>query len=463
MTDAPNHTTPQSLEAEEAVLGAMLISGVAVEVAEQLGMRPDHFYRQSHQTIFTAIREIAARGVKVDELVLVNDLKHRRCLTEVGGHAAILSLVERVPAVANVRAYAQEVLDQATLRRLVETGHAIATLGYEHPADPSELVSQAAEMAADLDAPSGAQVEWVDMDDLLAPLYDTWTERAKNGGGFVGTSTGFVDVDRRIGGLKGGNLVVVAGRPGMGKSSWAMNVAEHIAIVEGQHVAVYNFEMDPEDLASRMMSSLAKVDGKRLTNTAPLDDDWQPLSDAMTRVRERAPGRLKFSPAASLTPVQIRSRTRRLKRKLERKAMNLGLVVIDYIGLMDAGKRLESREKEIAYISREMKAMARELDVPVLLLSQLNRGVESRPNKRPMLSDLRESGAVEQDADVVILLYREDYYAGEQTPDNLRGIAEAIVAKNRNGEPGTVFLAWLDKYTRFATLAANANPRRTAA
>lgn len=474
-SDGITHLPPQSLEAEEAILGGMLISTFAIERAEDVRLRAEHFYRPSHRLLFNTILEQHATNGEVDELTIVNVLKAKHAgtkpekvrdaegnyvtqqvpvsaLERVGGAAAVMTLAERCPAVANARSYAQEVVDQAVLRSLVETGHEIARLGYEHPDVPDQLVGQAAELVSNLDAPS-AEREFVAMDELLGGLYDTWTERAENGGKIVGLSTGLDRLDSRLGGLQPGKVYVVAGRPAMGKSAFAMNIAEHAAIEEGKHVAVFNFEMDPLDLTARMVSSVAKVDGHRLTNTAPKDTDWEYLVAAITRIQERAPGRLLMSPASQLTPAQIRTRMRRLKRRLERESKELGLVVIDYLQLMSLGKRTDNREGEVSAMSREIKAMAMELQVPVLLLSQLNRGVELRADKRPMLSDLRESGAIEQDADVVMLLFRPEYYFGDETPPEQLGKAEVIVAKHRRGKPGSVWLGFLDKYTRFVNFA----------
>jgi replicative DNA helicase len=449
--DQPAHMVPQNIEAEEAILGSMLRSTFGVEVAEQMGLKAEHFYRPSHRTLFNVIMELAVAGT-VDELTVVNQLKQQRVLGEVGGAANVMSLSERCPAVANSRAYAQEVLDQAVLRRLVETGNAISVLGYEHPDTPEALVSQAGELVATVDAP-GAEREFVPMDDLLDGLYAEWMKRADEGGGIVGNRTGLTQLDAKLGGLQPGKVYVIAGRPGMGKSAFAMNIAEHVAIIEQQHVAVFNFEMDPADLTARMVSSIAKVNGHRLTNTAPKEDDWEHIVAAMRRIQTKAPGRLLLSPSSQLTPFQIRTRTRRLKRRLEREGGELGLVVLDYLQLMHLGKRSDNREQEVSAMSREVKAMAMELQVPVLLLSQLNRGVEMRADKRPMLSDLRESGSVEQDADVVMLLFRPEYYFGDETPSDKLGKAEVIVAKHRRGKPGSVWLAFIDKYTRFATLS----------
>lgn len=458
--DQPSHLPPQSLEAEEALLGAMLISTFALEIVNDLRITSSMFYRPSHRTIFETIIDLAERG-SVDSLTVINRLKANNHLGSVGGPVAVMTLDERCPAVANARAYAEEVRDQYLLRRLVEQGHAIAKLGYEHPGDPRELVSQAAELAAGIDAGGSAGEDFIAADDLFADMYAEWEERVANGGKIVGIPTGLIDLDRKIGGLQGGRMILIAGRPGMGKSALAMNIAEHVAIVEGKHVAVFNFEMDPTDLTSRIISSQAKVDGSRLTNTAPVPEDWQHISDAMTRIRQQAPGRLLLSHDVTITPAQMRSRVRRLKRRLEAQSKELGLVVIDYVGQMESGRKAENRQQEITYISRQIKSMALELDVPVMPLSQLNRAVENRNPPRPMLSDLRESGSLEQDADVVILLYRAEYYQGDETPPELLGTAEAIVAKQRRGKPGSVYLGFLDKYTKFVTL--DHNPRRTAA
>jgi replicative DNA helicase len=454
--DAPAHLPPQSLEAEEAILGAMLLSQSAVEIAMDLRLRERDFYRPSHRTIFRIILELAERDA-VDELTVINELKHQNVLGEVGGAAAVMTLAERVPAVSNARAYAQEVIDQATLRGLVETGHEIARLGYEHPEPPDRLIDMAGGIVGDL-SHSRSGGDFIDASELLGPIYDELTERAESGEVATGLMTGFHDFDARTGGLRPGNLVIVAGRPGMGKTSWAMNVAENIVIDPDSEggVAIFSLEMTPQDLMTRMMCSVAKVNQQRIRNGIPEEHDWPHLVDAVGKLMHR--DRLFISEARELTPMTLRAQCRRLARQLKDKG-GLQLIVIDYIGLMDGGRRGDdgsNRTNEITYISRQLKSLALELELPIIALSQLNRSVENRQPPRPNLSDLRDSGAIEQDADMVLFLYRPDYYMKDETPVEWQGKAELIVAKHRNGQPGSAILGFLGPYTKFVSLTPDA-------
>ncbi len=441
-----SHLTPQNLEAEEAVLGAMIMNARAVETVDDVGLRTGDFYRPSHRIIFDAIRELASRDT-VDELTVVNELRRTGQLEQVGGPVTIISLAERVPSVANVRAYAEEVLAQATLRGLVEAGHEIARLGYEHPDDPTRLVDQAGVLVSDL-AQQRETADFVDAADLLGPLYDELTVRAEQGGGSKGLQTGFTDFDRLVGGFQAGNLVIVAARPAMGKTSWVLNMAEHVAIREQKPVAIFSLEMAADDLVTRMMCSVAKVNQKRIRQDVPHDSDWPLLVDAVGKLMQ-ARGRLRIDQSSTLTPMELRTKVRRLHNQLKGEG-GLGCVIIDYLQLMEAGKRLDSRQVEVSYISRQLKALALELQIPIIALSQLSRNSEMRNDKRPMLSDLRESGAIEQDADIVLFLHRPEYY--DRDNPEVQGKAEVIVAKHRNGEVGSVWLGFLAKYTKFVNL-----------
>ncbi|MCW2926145.1 MAG: primary replicative helicase [Thermoleophilia bacterium] len=451
--DAPSHMPPQSVEAEEAILGAMLMSQSAIEIAMDMRLRERDFYRTSHRTIFRVILQLAERDA-VDELTVINELKHQNVLQDAGGSAAIMTLAERVPAVANARAYAQEVINQATLRALVESGHEIARLGYEHPEEPDKLVDQAGGIVSDL-AHARSAGDFLDAAQLLGPIYDELAERAEKGEVANGLMTGFFDFDKRTGGLRPGNLVIVAGRPGMGKTSWAMNVAENIVTETDQEggIAIFSLEMTPQDLMTRMMCSVAKVNQQRVRNGIPEEQDWPHLVSAVGKLNQ--PDRLFISEARELTPMTLRAQCRRLARQLKDKG-GLRLVIIDYIGLMDGGRRGDdgsNRTNEITYISRQLKSLALELELPIIALSQLNRSVENRQPPRPNLSDLRDSGAIEQDADMVLFLYRPEYYSKEETPVEWQAKAELIVAKHRNGQPGSAVFGFLGPYTKFVNLA----------
>lgn len=446
------HLPPQNLDAEEAILGAMMMSTAAIEAAADLKLREKDFYRPSHRILYRTILELADRD-SVDELTVVNALRHSNELAEVGGSAAIMSLVERVPAVANARAYAQEVVAQSVLRGLVETGHEIARLGYEHPEDPERLVDMAGMLVGDLSAQRSSG-DFIDASSLLGPIYDELAERAETGATAKGLLTGFHDFDQRTGGLQPGNLVIVAGRPGMGKTSWAMNIAENVVIdTDEGGVAIFSLEMEPKDLMTRMLSSVAKVDSKRLRSEVPNEQDWPHLIDAVGKLMK--PDRLFIADTRELTPMTLRASCRRLHQQLRDKG-GLKLVVIDYIGLMEGGRRFEGRTQEISYITRQLKSLALELEVPIIALSQLNRAVESRPDKRPLMSDLRESGSIEQDADMIIFLYRPEYYMKDETPPEWQGKAELMLAKFRAGQPGSSIVGFLGKYTKFVNLTMDA-------
>lgn len=440
------HLTPQNLEAEEAVLGAMIMNRRAVEIVDDVRLRTHDFYRPSHRMLFDVIRELASRDM-VDELTVINELRRTGQLEQVGGPVAVVSLAERVPSAANVRAYAEEVLAQSTLRGLVDTGHEIARLGYEHPDDPPTLVDQAGVLLSEL-AQQRESADFIDASELLGPLYDELTERAENGGKSKGLPTGYVDFDRLVGGFQPGNLVIIAARPAMGKTSWALNIAEHVALHEKRPVAIFSLEMSADDLVTRMMCSVARVDQKRIRQDMPLDSDWPLLVEAVGKLSQAA-GRLPIDQSSSLTPMELRTKVRRLHNQLKSEG-GLGCVVIDYLQLMDGGKRFDSRQVEVSYISRQLKALALELEIPIIALSQLSRQSENRVDKRPMLSDLRESGAIEQDADIVVFLHRPEYY--DRDNPEVQGKAEIIVAKHRNGEVGSVWLGFLAKYTKFVNL-----------
>ncbi|MCW2949101.1 MAG: primary replicative helicase [Thermoleophilia bacterium] len=452
-SDMPSHLPPQNLEAEEAILGAMLLSMSAIETATDVRLKERDFYRASHRTIYRVILELADRD-SVDELTVINELKHQNVLSEVGGSAAVMSLAERVPAVANARAYALEVISQATLRALVETGHEIARLGYEHPEEAERLVDMAGSLVGDLTQNRTAG-DFIDASELLGPIYDELTERAEKGLSASGLATGFHDFDRRTGGLQPGNLVIVAGRPGMGKTAWAMNVAENIVIDGEGGVAMFSLEMEPKDLMVRMMGSVAKVDQQRIRVGIPHEQDWPHLVEAVGKLMQ--PDRLLIADTRELTPMTLRAHCRRLAQQLKHKG-GLQLIIIDYLQLMEGGRKGDAanRTQEVSYISRQLKSLALELSVPIVALSQLSRQVEARPDKRPLLSDLRESGSIEQDADLVLFLYRPEYYTKDETPPEWQGKAELIVSKHRNGQPGSSILGFLGRYTKFVNLTQEA-------
>lgn len=443
--DAPVHLPPQDLASEEAILGAMLMSPRAIEVATDLRLREADFYRPNHRLIFRTILEL--EGQAVDELTVVNELKRRSRLTEAGGAPAIYSLAERTPSVANARAYVLAVIEQATLRSLVETGHEIARLGYEHPEEPTRLIDEAGQLVGDL-SQRRETGDFIDGSTLLGPIYDELTARVESGT-TSGLPSGFVDLDSRTGGFKPGQLIIVAARPGVGKTAWAMNVAEHLVLNDEGAVAVFNLEMEPRDLLTRVLCSVAKVDQKRVRNDVPLEEDWPHLVDAVGRLMQ--PDRLFIADTRDLTPMALRAKCRRLHTQLRHQG-GLKLIIVDYLQLMESGRRDENRNQAVSYISRQLKSLALELGVPIMALSQLNRGAERETGGRPQISHLRDSGSLEQDADIVLLLYRPEVALRDETPVELQGKAELIIAKHRNGEMGTIHLGFLGHYTKFTSL-----------
>jgi replicative DNA helicase len=459
---------PQNLEAEQALLGAMMMRRAAIEVASDLGMQATDFYRPAHQLIYTAIVELDRTTGRVDELLTVNKLKattvrHRvergangeqqripvTALEEVGGAAVVMTLSERVPSIANARAYAVEVRDQAMLRRLVEAGHEIARLGYEHPDQPDVLVQRAGVLADELaQASSPQEAGFTTLADELGPMYDQLGELHAGGGAIVGLPTGFPELDQRWGGCQDSRLMVVAGRPGMGKSAFGSQIAEHVALNEDADVAIFNLEMGIDQQVRRSTARIGDIDLHRITSGRPTEQDLTDVWNTIGRVYESAK-RVHMDKSSELTSTQIRQRARRLDRRLRREGRRLRMVVIDYLQLVRAPGRVDNRTHEISIVTRDLKALAIELQVPVIALSQLNRAVEQRVDKTPMMSDLRESGSIEQDADVIVLLNRPEYYSKESTPPEFVGRAEVITAKWRDGMPGSDWLTFDGPRTRF--------------
>lgn len=449
MTDAPNHMPPQSVEAEEAILGAMLLSPLGIERALGCGLRAKHFYRQSHATLFDAILAVHDSTEEVDELSVVAFLKSKRKLTEAGGAASVMSLAERVPAVANARAYAQEVVDQAVLRSLVSTGHAIASLGYEHPEEPAALVAKAGMLIDELTEGDGraADAGITTAGDELAAFVSGMEDRWRLGTEFSGLTTGLAAMDARTGGLRPGELSIVAGRPAMGKSALAAGIAEHAVFGSALDVYSVNLEMRERQQIGRMMARVAGVP-LRAVRGLPTEQDVETAALAANTIYQSAM-RLHMDRATDLTVSQIRQRARKLQRELKRQGRSLALVVIDYLQLITPPPGERNETAQLTMISRGLKSMALELNVHVMALSQLNRSVEDRTPPRPRLSDLRGSGSIEQDADLVFFLYRPEYYLGDDTPVELAGKAELIAGKLREGEPGTDELRWEGARVRF--------------
>ena len=444
-TNAPlsARVPPHNIEAEASLLGAMLLTTDAIVDASQI-VEGANFYKPVHQSIFEAIRSLYERGEAVDVVTVADELARDGVDASVAGTGALMALSAGTPAATNAAHYARIVYDHAVLRKLITTAHDIAEIGYAQPDDVTKAVDEAETLVFNV-AQGRVSDSMAYMHDLLGETLDDIEALYDRGDAITGTPTGFVDLDRLTAGLQPNNLIVVGARPAMGKTSFALGMVAHAAMVEQRPVLLFSLEMSKLELSKRLLCSEAKVDATNIRNGRLKDDDWTKLAQAMGRLGD---AQLWIDDDPNITVMDIRAKARRLKSKVG----DLGLVVIDYLQLMTGRGSAENRQVEVSEISRGLKILARELECPVIALSQLSRGLEQRTDKRPMLADLRESGAIEQDADVVMFLYRDDVY----NPDSAdMGQAEVIIAKHRAGPIGTVRLAWLPHYTRFANMARN--------
>jgi len=435
---------PHSIEAEQSVLGGLMLNNRAWDDIGDIVYEED-FYRRDHRLIFRAIAELAARDQPLDVVTLSEHLNKHGKLEEAGGLAYLGSLASNTPSVANIKAYAEIVRERSILRQLISVGVDISDSAFNPEGRVStDLLDEAERKVFEIaEQGSRGRKHFDDMKNLLVKVVDRIEHLSQLDSPITGVATGFSDFDEMTSGLQSSDLVIVAGRPSMGKTAIAMNMAEHVAIKEKKPVAIFSMEMPSEQLAMRMMSSLGRIDQHRVRTGKLEDEDWPRLTSA-TSILANCPLFIDDTPA--LTPGELRARARRLKREQG----DLGLIVIDYLQLMQTAGKSENRATEISEISRSLKSLAKELNVPVMALSQLNRSLEQRPNKRPVMSDLRESGAIEQDADVIVFIYRDEVY-NEDSPD--KGTAEIIIGKQRNGPIGTVKLTFLGRYTRFEDFA----------
>jgi replicative DNA helicase len=431
---------PQSIQAEQSVLGGLMLENTAWdEVADRI--TEQDFYRRDHRLIYEAVRTLVDQGSPYDVITLSEWLGKHDALEAAGGLAYLGTLAKNTPSAANIRAYADIVREYSVLRQLIGVGTGIAKSGYfPEGRTAKELLDYAEQQVFQIaEQGSRGRAGFVRIKDLLATAVDRIDELFHRDNPITGVPTGFTDFDEMTAGLQNSDLIIVAGRPSMGKTTYAMNIAENAAIREKIPTAVFSMEMPGEQLAMRLMSSLGHIDQHKVRTGKLEDDDWPRLTSAVSILAE-APLFIDDTPA--LNPTELRARARRLKRE-----HGLGLIVIDYLQLMQVGRGgTDNRTNEISEISRGLKALAKELQVPVIALSQLNRSLEQRPNKRPVMSDLRESGAIEQDADVIVFIYRDEVYNPE-SPD--KGTAEIIIGKQRNGPIGSVRLTFLGQYTRF--------------
>jgi replicative DNA helicase len=437
------HVPPQNLEAEESVLGAMLLSPGAIGAVTEI-LSADDFYRESHGIVYRACLALYQQGEPVDAITVVDALEERGELEQVGGRARIHELAALVPATANAAHYARIVREMATLRGLVRAGSEIARLGQERPGETTDLVDRAEQIVFDL-AQQRVTSDFAHIEGLLKESFERIMHLYEAGADVTGIPTGFKELDKLTSGFQPGNLIVIAARPSMGKSALALQMAQNLAVRNDIPVALFTLEMSKSEVTQRMMCSEAKVESQSLRTGKLKPEDWPRLTAACDKLM-KAP--IWVDDTGSITMMEIRSKARRLKSR----EPNLGLIIVDYIQLMSSGTNAENRVQEVSQISRSLKILARDLDVPILALSQLSRAVEQRHDKRPILSDLRESGSIEQDADIVTFIYRDDYYNPEDSPDP--GVAEVIVAKHRNGPTDKVKLSFISQYAKFADLAA---------
>ena len=431
---------PQNVEAEMALLGSMLIDEDAIDAALEI-LDESVFYKDAHRKIFAAMVALSSERRAVDLVTLVDELKRRGTLEEVGSVGYLTDLAHIVPTAANASYYARIVKEKSLLRSLITAATQIVTAAYEEEEGASELLDRAERMIFDI---TQRKVEggFVSVKDVIRHSIETIDQLYQRKEHVTGLATGFVDFDVMTAGLQNSDLVVIAGRPSMGKSAFACGVVEHAGLVLRQPVAVFSLEMSKEQLVQRLLCSHARVESHRVRTGHLAQSDWPRLTSAAGKLSE-SPIFIDDTPGISV--LELRAKARRLKSRHD-----VRLIVLDYLQLMRGSSRSENRQQEISEISRSLKALARELDVPVIAISQLSRAVETRQDRRPQLSDLRESGAIEQDADLVVLLLREEYY--NPTPEN-KGIAEVIIAKQRNGPVGTVKMTFIKEYTRFENLA----------
>jgi replicative DNA helicase len=440
-TDAParERTLPNNLEAERTVLGAILVDNAAFNSAAEILSRDD-FYRDAHRRIFEAMAVLAERSQPIDLVTLKDELTRQSALEAVGGATFLAALVDGVPRITSVEHWSRLIKEKAVVRNLIHVGNRIVHSCYEGEDEASELLDRAEKAIFDI-AERRIRQGFVDMGEIVKESFRTIDQLSQSKDVVTGLPTGFVDIDEMTSGLQKGDLVIVAGRPAMGKTSFCLNVAQHVALRTGETAGIFSLEMSRAQLALRMLCSDARIDAHRLRTGKLTEKDWARLAKAYTDLSQ---ARLFIDDSATITPLEMRAKCRRLKAE-----HNLGLVIVDYLQLVTSAGRVENRQQELSAISRSMKGLAKELDVPVIALSQLSRAPEARTDKRPQLSDLRESGALEQDADVVMFIYREEEY---KATDENRGIAEIIIGKQRNGPTGNRRLAFIKEFTRFENL-----------
>ena len=442
-TSESRRTPPHSVEAEQSVLGALMLDERAWESVSDLLQDAD-FYRHDHRMIFRAISHLASVDQAIDVVTVAEELEERGQLAGAGGGAYLAHLVDMTPSIDNCAAYALIVRERSQQRRLIEAASDIIQKAYEPDgADSLTLVSDAEKAIAEIAEGSRKDGGPQRVAPILRNTLDQLDQMFNQPEGLTGVTSGFNNIDNRTSGWQKADLVIVAARPSMGKTTYSMNLVENALLATKRPCLVFSMEMPSESIVMRMLSSLGKIDQSRIRSGKLIDEDWPKLSTAVTLLKDLP---LFIDDTAALTPQEMRNRA----RKVYRDAGDLALIMVDYLQLMRVSGKSEGRTQEISEISRSLKAMAKEFNCPVIALSQLNRSLEQRPNKRPVASDLRESGAIEQDADIIQFIYRDEVY-NEDSPD--KGVAEIITGKHRNGPIGTDRLAFIGKYTRFENLA----------
>lgn len=440
-----DRTPPHNTEAEQAILGAMLLEKEALITASER-IKPDDFYRPSHQKIFQVMLELGERGEPVDLITVTAELQDKKLLEEIGGVSYLSDLASAVPTAANVEYYSAIVEEKAMLRRLIRVATQIASTGYSASEEVTEILDDAEKKILELSNRRTSSA-FIPIKDVLMETFERIEFLFHNRGGMTGIPSGYSDLDRMTSGFQKSDLIILAARPSVGKTAFALNVAQNVAIRATETVAIFSLEMSAGQLVQRMICAEANIDAHRLRTGMLEEEDWEKLTMGISALSQ-APIYIDDTPGITVT--DIRSKCRRLKAE-----KGLGMILIDYMQLIQGRGRGDNRQQEISEISRTLKMIARELQVPVIALSQLSRAVEQRQDKRPMMSDLRESGSIEQDADIVAFLYRDDYYNPETEKKN---IIEILIAKQRNGPTGKVELVFLKNYNKFVNLDRTHEP-----
>ncbi|MED3561140.1 replicative DNA helicase [Bacillus xiapuensis] len=436
---------PQNIEAEQAVLGAIFLETASLTLASEI-LIPEDFYRASHQKIFNVMLKLNDLGKAVDLITVSEDLAASKLLEDIGGVSYLSELAGSVPTAANIEYYARIVEEKSLLRRLIRTATTIATDGYSREDEVETLLSEAEKSILEVAQRKNAGA-FHNIKDVLVRTYDNIEIMHQRAGEITGLETGFVDLDRMTAGFQRNDLIIVGARPSVGKTAFALNIAQNVAHKTGENIAIFSLEMGAEQLVMRLLCAEGNIDAQRLRTGSLTEDDWGKLTMAMGSLSSAG---IFIDDTPGVRVGDIRSKCRRLKQE-----HGLGMILIDYLQLiLGSGRSGENRQQEVSEISRSLKQLARELQVPVIALSQLSRGVEQRQDKRPMMSDIRESGSIEQDADIVAFLYRDDYYDKESEDKN---IIEIIIAKQRNGPVGTVQLAFVKEYNKFVNLETRYN------